>query len=140
MKYINIKELFRRDIVGNVKILIASITLIYLIVSLYFMNHFFFNTVINGVDVSLKDHAEVDDKIIKYVKDYRLQLIERNGEEEEITGQDIGLRYNRENNIYKIYKIQSSFKWPSSLLKTQKYFVKDLYHYDKEILENRISQ
>jgi lipoprotein-anchoring transpeptidase ErfK/SrfK len=104
------------------------------------MNHFFFSTVINGVDVSLKAHEVVDDIIISYVKDYSLQLIERNGEMEEIIGQDVGLTYNRKNSISKIYKIQSSFKWPSSLLKVPKYYVNDLFFYNKKNLENRISE
>ena len=80
----NIKKLFRSDLKGNSIILIASMVLIYLFISLYFLNHCFFNTVINGVDVSLKAHDDVDDIIKSYIKDYKLQLIERNGEIEEI--------------------------------------------------------
>ncbi len=140
MKNVNIKKLFKSEFVENIKILAASIVLAYLLISLYFMNHFFFNTVINGVDVSLKAHDGVDDIIVSYVRDYKLQLIERNGKVEEITGQDIGMQYNRKNSINKIHKVQSSFKWPSSLIKEQRYFVKDLFVYNKENLENRINE
>ncbi len=140
MKYININRLFKSEFVENIKILTATIVLIYLLISLYFMSHFFFNTVINGVDVSLKAHEVVDDIFISYVKDYRLQLIERNEEIEEITGQEIGMQYNRKNSIYKINKMQSSFKWLISLLKEQRYYVKDLFVYNKEDLEYRISE
>ncbi len=59
MKNINIKKLFKSKAIGNVIILIASILLIYLLISLYFSNHYFFNTVINGVDVSLKAHEDI---------------------------------------------------------------------------------
>ncbi|HQE65520.1 MAG TPA: hypothetical protein PLE05_01680, partial [Bacillota bacterium] len=90
MKSINIKKPHNSRSLENARIVTASILLIYLTVSLYFMNHFFFNTVINGADVSLKAHNEADDVIIRYVKDYKLQLIERNGKTEEIAGQDIG--------------------------------------------------
>ncbi|HYF82217.1 MAG TPA: peptidoglycan binding domain-containing protein [Clostridia bacterium] len=140
MKDINTKKLFKSGFVENAIILTASIILIYLLISLYFVNHFFFNTVVNGVDVPLKAHDGVDDIFISYVKDYRLQLIERNGEIEEIIGQEIGMQYNRKNSIYKIDKMQSSFKWLSSLLKEQRYYVKDLFVYNKENLENRISE
>lgn len=139
MKDINMKKLDTGEFVENVKIVTALIVLIYLLVSLYFMNHFFFNTIINGADVSLKAHEAASDIIENYVKDYRLQVIERTGEAEEITGQDIGLQYNRKS-CFKIYKMQSSFKWPISLLKEQRYYVKDLFFYDKAKLETRISE
>ena len=140
MKNINIKKLFKSKDTGNIIILIASIVLIYLLISLYFSNHFFFNTVINGVDVSLKAHDDVDDIIRSYIKDYKLQLIERNGEIEEIIGQDIGMQYNEKNSISKIYQMQNSFKWISSLLKDQKYYVDDLFIYNKDNLENKINE
>ena len=69
-----------------------------------------------------------------------MQLIERNGETEEIIGQDIGMQYNEKNSISKIYQMQNSFKWISSLLKDQKYYVDDLFVYNKDNLENKINE
>ncbi|MDR3598187.1 peptidoglycan binding domain-containing protein [Clostridium sp.] len=140
MKTINIKELLKSEAIGKNIILIASSVLIYLLVSLYFTNHYFFNTVINGVNVSLKAHDDANNIIRSYIKDYGLQLIERDGEIEEIRGQDIGMQYNEKNSISKVYKIQSSFKWISSLLKEQEYYVDDLFFYNKNNLENKINQ
>lgn len=140
MRNINIKKLFRYKVTGNIIILIASILLIYSLISLYFTRHFFFNTVVNGVDVSLKAHVDADDIIKSYIEDYKLQLIERKGEIEEITGQDIEMRFNEKNSISKIYHNQSSFKWIISLLKDQKYYVDDLIVYNKDNLENKINE
>ena len=81
----------------------------------------FFNTEINGINISLKEHGDVDNVIKSYIKDYKLRLIERDGKTEEILGQDIGLQYNEKNDIPKINKIQNSYKWISSLLKEQNY-------------------
>lgn len=131
MKNINVK---------NIKIVIASIILVYLLISLYFMNHFFFNTVINGVDVSLKAHDAVNSIFTSYVRDYRLQIIERSGDTEAITAQEIEMQYNEKNSISKVQLAQISFKWPVSLIREQNYFVKDLYVYDKEKFEDRISE
>jgi hypothetical protein len=136
---INIKKTFKSKDTKNTILLLASIILIYLLVSIYFTNHFFFNSVINGVDVSLKAHDEVEDIIRNYIKNYKLQLIERNGEIEEIIGQDIGMQYNEKNSITNIYPIQNSFKWISPLLKSQKYYVNNLYVYNKDNLENKIN-
>lgn len=118
----------------------AAGLLIYLLIAIYFTSHFFFNTVINGVDVSLKSHNEADDIIRSYIKDYELQLIERNGKKEVIIGQDIGIEYNDKNTITKIYKMQNSFKWIGSLFKEPNYYVEDLYVYNKDILKNKINE
>ena len=64
MKSIHTKKPFRSEFVENARMVTASIAFIYLIISLYFMNHFFFNTVINGADVSLKAYNEAEDVII----------------------------------------------------------------------------
>ena len=139
MKNVDIKKLFKSKGTGNVIIFIALILLIYLLISIYFSKHSFFNTVINGVDVSLKTHEDIELIIRNHVKDYKLQLAERNGEIEEIIGRDIGMVYNEKNSIDKVYPGRSSFKWIISLLTEQKYYVGDLFVYNKENLENKIS-
>ncbi|MGI6584684.1 MAG: L,D-transpeptidase family protein [Lutisporaceae bacterium] len=139
MKSIDTKRLFKKGFFENAKIITASVMLVYLLISLYFMNHFFFNTIINGADVSLKAHSKAEEIITSYVKNYKLQLIERNGKTEEIAGQGIGMEFNRKNSISKIHKMQSSFKWPISLFKKQNFYVKDLFIYNKEYLEDRIN-
>ena len=140
MKNFNMKKLLKSEHIGKIIIFITSFLLIYMIISVYFVNHYFFNTVINGVDVSLKAHDDVNNIIRSYIKDYELQLIERNGEKEEIIGQDIEMLYNEKNNISKINKMQNSYKWISSLLKEQEYYVDDLFLYNKNNLENKINQ
>lgn len=140
MKNINIEKLFKSKDTGNIIILIASILLVYLLISIYFTNHFFFNTVINGADVSLKAHDDAEDIIRSYIKDYKLQLVETSGEVEAIIGQDIGIQYNEKNSISKIYHRKNPFKWISSLLKDQKYYVNDLFIYNKDNLENKINE
>lgn len=140
MKNINIKKLFKDNNRGNIIILIASILLLYLLISVYFTKHFFFNTVINGADVSLKAHDDADDIIRIYIKDYKLQLIERSGEVEDIIGRDIGAQYNERNSIYGIYNKKNSFKWIISLFKEQKYYVDNLYVYNKDNLDSKINE
>jgi hypothetical protein len=140
MKNINIKKLRKGKDKGKIIILTAFIILAYLLISIYFANHFFFNTFINGVNVSLKAHKDAEDIIKNYVKEYKLQLIERDGKVEEITGQDIKFQYNEKNSISKIYRSKKSFMWIISLLMVQKCYVDDLYIYDKDSLENKINR
>ncbi len=136
----NIYKLFKSEAAGKIISLLASIAFVYFFISFYFTYHTFFRTVINGVDVSLKAHDDVDDIIKSHIKDYKLRLIERDGETEEISGQEIGLQYHEKNSIQKIYQLQISTLWISSLLKEQKYYVDDLIAYDRGILENRINE
>ncbi|WP_238884027.1 L,D-transpeptidase family protein [Clostridium sp. YIM B02551] len=140
MKNSNIKEVLWNKTIGNIIIVVASIVLIYLSVSLYFTKHFFFNTVINGVDVSLKSHKDVDGIFESHVKGYKLQLSERNGVTEEIIGQDIDMKYNEHTSISEVYEKQKSVKWIIAILKKQKYYVNDLYSYNKANLGNKINE
>lgn len=136
----NIKNFFVSGGIKNKIILLVLILLTYLIISVYFNSHFFFNTVINGVDVSLKSYSDAEEKIKNHIKDYRLQLIERNEETEEILGQDIGMEYNEKNSIASIYQKKNSLKWITSLLQEQKYYIDDLFVYNKEDLESKINK
>ncbi|MCB2326750.1 L,D-transpeptidase/peptidoglycan binding protein [Clostridium tagluense] len=89
--------------------------------------------------MSLKAHEDTEDTIRGYVINYKLQLAERNGEIEEIIGRDIGMEYNEKNSIDKVYPGRNSFKWIISLLKDQKYYVEDLFIYNKDNLKNKIN-
>lgn len=139
MKSIHVKTLFNSKDTGNIIIFIASLVLLYLLVSFYFTHHFFFNTVINGANVSLKPHKDAEEIIKSYVQQYELQLIERKGDVELIFGQDIDLRYNEKNSITKNNPRQNPLLWISSLFKGQRYFIKDLYVYNNEAMVNKIN-
>ena len=93
MKQIEILMLSKRKIKRNFLIFIISTISIYLLISLYFINHFYYRTEINGVNVSLKSHKDVSNIIGKFLKEYELQLLERNGVIEAITCQDIEMQY-----------------------------------------------
>lgn len=140
MKKNKISNYMKRGVIEKIMILILAIALLYLLIALYFMNHFFINTLINGVDVSLKAYADIDDLFIPYTSEYQLQLIERKGEIEIIKGKDIGLHYNKKNSVTKIFKKQKSIMWISSLFQEQKYVVSDLFVYNKVQLVNKVNE
>ena len=66
MKKINSKEPFKIEFNKKIIIFIVSTLVIYLLISLYFANHYFFNTEINGINISLKAHKDVDNVISSY--------------------------------------------------------------------------
>lgn len=128
-----------RNLNRNIIVLIGVILSIYLILSIYFSNHFFMNTVINGVDVSLESYADFNAIIKDFINDYELQIIEKSGETEKIYGKEIGLKYNEKNSLNISYK-QNPFKWIKSLTKVQEYFIKDLYVIKNNSFNNRINK
>ncbi len=138
MKQIRIMMLSKRKIKRNLLISAASTIGIYLLISLYFFSHFFFHTEVNGINVSLKAHTDISYIIINFIKDYELQLIERNGETEVITSQDIEMQYNKNNRISQVNHMQNPFLWIGSLFKNSRYYIKDLYDYDETLLDNKI--
>jgi hypothetical protein len=135
---IKIKEFAKRTIKEYAIYIVSVLLLIYLLISLYFVNHFYFNTIINGVDVSLKAHKDLDLLIENYLLDYKLQLIERNGITEDVSAIEIGIQHNDTIPATDIYRDQFSLKWVVSLFHHHKYYVKDLYNFDKSKLVTKI--
>ncbi|MBH1941604.1 L,D-transpeptidase/peptidoglycan binding protein [Mobilitalea sibirica] len=141
MKQIKIMVLSKQKIKKYVVVIMSSILGIYLLISLYFINHFYFQTEINGMNVSLKSHEQVTTIIHQYMKGYELQLLERDGDTEVITGRDIGMQYNKNITSSQIHQTckRNPFLWIASLFKRCDYDIKDLYSYNKFLLDNRIN-
>ncbi len=138
MKHFNRAKLFHSKAAVNILILAVSAALLYSIISLYFCFHFFLHTEINGVNVSLKSKNSVAQGIRDYTGVYQLQLTERNGGTEKISGQEIKLQLN-ENEIPKIYQLQNSFQWVGSLFQEQRFEMDALYSYDETRLIRQIN-
>lgn len=121
-------------------IIIASLIMLYFLVSTYFSSHFYFHTQINGVNLSLKAYEDAVNIIENHLKNYELQLFERYNETEFITGQEIDLRYNERNSIDDIYKQQKSIPWIVSLFKDQSYYLADLYTFHNDKLDDIMNE
>ncbi|MFU0824207.1 MAG: Peptidoglycan-binding protein [Clostridium sp.] len=139
MKDFDIKGISKSHAKEKIIISAGLIILVYLLISLYFDNHLFFNTEINGVDVSLKARDNAIHTIKRYFEGYKLRLIERDGESEEILEQDIGIQINEKADIDKIYYEQNSLKWIGSLFGKSRYYVDGLIIYNKNNLNNRVN-
>ncbi len=139
MKQIRIMMLSKRKIKRNFFICTTSILGIYLLISLYFINHFFFQTEINGINVSLKPHEDVSSIIIRFINDYELKLLERDGETEIITSQDINMQYNKNSSISLITHKQNPFLWIGSLFENRRYYINDLFDYNITLLDHKFN-
>ena len=90
----------------------AFLLLAYLGVSIYYMNHFYKDTVINHVDCSNLTPEEADAKIKEVAKTYVLTLEEREDLTEQIKGSDFDMVYVLEGDLDDVKKNQNGFLWP----------------------------
>ncbi len=139
MKQIKIMVFSKRKIKRAFLIFTSSVIGIYSLIALYFVNHFYFHTEINGVNVSLKAHDNISNIIGQFILDYKLQLIERYGDTEVIMSQDIGMKYNKNINISQVTAKQNPFLWITSIFGSNTYCINNLYIYDKILLVNKIN-
>ncbi len=138
MKQLKIMVLSKKKIKRSL-LRFTAITLgLYFIIALYFMNHFFFHTEINGVNVSLKSHNHAFNAINNYIDHYELQIIGRDKETEIISSKDIHLQSSNHISSSQFKQLQNSFFWITSLFKGRKYYIKNLYKYDSALLDNKI--
>ncbi len=139
MKQLKIMVLSKKKIKRRFLQIIALVLGLYIAVSIYFMSHFFFNTEINGVNVSLISHSKALHTIDQHVGHYELRLVERGGKIETISGKDIKLTSRASNLSSQVGSLQTSFFWIASLFKSNHYYIKNLYTYDSSLLNNKIA-
>lgn len=101
-------------------LIVAVIAIGYVATAVFYSTHFYANTEINGVDCSNKSIKQVEAYLEKQVSDYNLTLKETEGKTEEISGQDISLKYVEGKQVEKLVKSQNPFLWPEAFLEIQK--------------------
>ena len=128
------------------KIVIGSIVFagvllgIYLGMSIFFMNHFYFGTVINNVNAKGKTVTEVEETIISQMADYSLNLEGRGDINEEIKGSDIDIKFIPDEKIQNIKDSQSGFGWILSLFRENTASAEISVAYDEELLKQSIDK
>jgi Uncharacterized protein conserved in bacteria len=130
----------KRKVKKTFLITITSIICVYILISVYFFNHYFFHTEINGVNVSLLSHDKLSINLDQFVKDYNLQLLERGGDSEVITSHDISMHLNKNFNLSKLNSLQNPFLWVFSLFHDSRYHFNNMYVYSNDLLIDKISR
>lgn len=121
-------------------VIILPLIGLYFFVSLYYHNHFFSNTSINGIDASNMTLEEAEDAINAEVKSYRLTIEGRNDIMDAIYGENIGLHTVFEGGIERLLEEQNAYAWPLSLMKSHELSINTMLEYDESILKLYIDQ
>lgn len=116
---------------GCVVLLLA---VLYLIFSIYFRNHFYFRTEINGLKVGGMTVEEAEEKISKNVGDYLLTIYGRDGAKYHLLGRDIDNRYVPDGSLEKALEQQNMFAWIPSVFRENHIDVPTPMIYDADML------
>lgn len=128
----------RKKILKGIVVAVSVALVSYLGLSLFFKNHFYFNTVINGADFSLKSAKAVEDYMKDQVEGYTLTIIEKNDVKETIAGTEIALVYKESDEIKEALKMQNAFLWPKAFFDKSSTNVTIQVSYDEEKLNEKI--
>lgn len=123
----------KKWIILAVGIVVAVLAAVYLALGFYFRSHFWFRTMINGVDCSGKSVAEVEEVIRREIGRYAIKLQERDGGTETIKGSDIGLTPVFDGSLDKELRSRSGFAWPVSLIQTTTLEFETMVDYREEL-------
>lgn len=123
----------KKWIILAVGIVVAVLAAVYLTLGFYFRSHFWFRTMINGVDCSGKSVAEVEEVIRREIGRYAIKLQERDGGTETIKGSDIGLTPVFDGSLDKELRSRSGFAWPASLIQTTTLEFETMVDYREEL-------
>lgn len=122
----------------SVVISLCALMAIYLGLSLYFINHFHFGSVINGISVSGKTVEEAEKKLSSEINAYTLELEERGDVKEQIKADDIGLKHDS-NKVKELKDSQNPFTWILTLFKNNNPEMSQIVMFDEELLKETLN-
>ncbi len=114
----------------------AVIIWLFLTRSDYYETHFFHGTYINGWDVSNLTAEEVKSDIQEDLWSYELVIIEKDDNEEIITGEDIGFTYVDDGSIDDLLEAQNGNEWLSHMSTIEEYEITIEYTYEEADVES----
>lgn len=113
---------------------------VYIYGMVFFKDHFFLHTTINGFDASQLTAEEVETKIADVINKYGLEIEERGGNTETISASQINYHYVSKGEVQTFLHSQKLYEWPLYLKNQITYTFESSARYDEELLRNAIDQ
>ena len=118
-------------------IALGAIIILYLLIGSTYRNVFFPGTIVNGINVSGLNCAQAQEAVNAGASTYTLTLIEDDGENTEtISGSDIGLHVENDDNLQLILSGQNMITWGLEAFREKEYSIS--VSYDEEKLRSVI--
>lgn len=112
----------------------------YIGISVFFISHFYPNTVINGKDFSYKTAEDVERYIQEQIEDYTLTILQKDNQTDVITAEEISLEHKGNNEADKIIEEQNMFAWPLAFSSKKMGKVNIEVSYDKQKLSESLNK
>ena len=107
---------------------------VYFGVSYYYSSHFFPRTVINGLNCAGLSVDQVKEKIQSQILSYTLTLTERGGQTEQLTGDQLELKYVDDKKVEALMEEQNPFAWPIYVVRQNEHEMAANISYSAETL------
>ena len=128
-------KLFRNKKTAIPVAILMVILLAYLAVSIYFKSHFYFRSMVNGVEASGQSAATVMQELKDKEREYSLTITDADGNETLVLPDDVKLDVqDAKADLDKLIASQSGFGWVGALIKPVSYESKLLVTYDEGAL------
>lgn len=127
-----------KKLLTGLVIALSTLLFYYFIIALFFINHFYVGTELNGINVSCRSVEAAEMLMTSNLNAYTLQLVERGGKSEVLSAEEVGLQY--EPDVFKKLKDnQNPFNWLYVGInsKDSKYTI--AVTYDEKLLNERIN-
>ena len=107
----------------------------YVGVSVYFMEHFFPGTTINGANADLYTVKQANELLLSQARAYTLTVTGRGGETVTLTPEDLGMSFSESDEIRVLKRKQNGFLWPRMFWQTDLYQISPEIHYDDTVFD-----
>jgi lipoprotein-anchoring transpeptidase ErfK/SrfK len=119
-----------------VSVLLTAVT--YAGFSLFFEDHYYYQTKINGDDYSYKTPVEAESIMYREFQEYSLEIQGREGMYDTILPADIDMEYIVDDSFINVKKEQSPLLWILGFFKEYSYDIPQLVEYNEDILDEKI--
>lgn len=115
--------------------ILIVLAVVYLGVSIYFMEHFFPGTEINGVHADLYTVKQVNELLLSQARAYTLTVQERGGDALTLTADDLGMSFSENEEVRVLKRRQNGFLWPRMFWQTDLYQIGPEIVYDEDAFD-----
>ncbi len=117
-----------------------AVLAIYTGISVYFMEHFFPGTSINNTNAEYLTVKQVNALLMSQAQAYKLTLLGREGETEELAPADLGVTYYETDAAGQLKRLQNGFLWPRMFWQRDSYQLAPGISIDEEQLRGTVRE
>lgn len=119
---------------------ITALAVVYVGFSIFFQSHFCFGTTIDGIKAGGLGVKKVEDLIRAEIKDYTLELKQREGNSETISGDSIGIVPVFQGEVEQLLDDQNGFAWIAKLIQKDELKLDKVVSYQENDLEQVLKE